>query len=140
MKNSILLVEDELLISKALKRSLERLGFQVTTAATVEAGLLKSAKNRFDVIVTEFNVRSQRRNQPRAGNGLNFIRKIRANSDCVPILVYTAMAGESYEQAAAEAGADGFLSQKNGLSQLLSMISESAKSHRQRPQSSLDQN
>ena len=123
MNNSILLVEDEPLISQALKRSLQQRGFRVTTAGTVEAALLRSERERFDVIVTEFNVRSQRRNQPRAGNGLNFVRKLRANSNRVPTLVYTAMTGESYEQAAAEAGADSFLSKTSGLARLVSMVS-----------------
>lgn len=122
MTKSILLVDDEPLISNAVKRNLQCLGFRVRTARTVESAFEKSKRARFDLVVTEFNVRSRRQQHPRAGNGLNLVRKIREHANPISVLVYTAMSGTGYEQASMEAGADQFLSRANDLEELVSRI------------------
>ena len=120
--NSILLVDDEAAICVEFARTLEGLGFKVEVAPTVESGLSRAETARFDAILVEFNVRSERGVHPKSGNGLKVIRQLRALDIPVPVLMFTAMEGEFYETASLEAGADDFLPKTASIPSLVSRI------------------
>jgi len=107
--NSILLVDDEAVICAEFAHTLEGLGFEVGVATTVESGLARAQAARFDTILVEFNLRSERSAHPRTGNGLKVIRQLRALEAKAPILMFTAMKGELYETASRDAGPDDFI-------------------------------
>ena len=120
--NSILLVDDEAAICVEFARTLEGLGFKVEVAPTVETGLSRAEAARFDAILVEFNVRSERGAQPRSGNGLKVIRQLRALDIPAPVLMFTSMEGEFYETASLDAGADDFLSKTASIPSLVSRL------------------
>jgi DNA-binding response OmpR family regulator len=120
--NSILLVDDEAAICVEFARTLEGVGFKVEVAPTVESGLSRAQTARFDAILVEFNVRSERGAHPRSGNGLKVIRQLRALEVAAPVLMFTAMKGEPYETASLDAGADDFIPKTTSIPSLVSRI------------------
>jgi DNA-binding response OmpR family regulator len=119
---SILLVDDEATVSAELERTLERFGFEVETAHSVEAGLRSAKKTHFDAILVEFNVQSEHNSRPRAANGLQLVRQLRASGVSVPVLMFTAMERARYKTASLEAGADEFIQKTKGVPGLVSRL------------------
>jgi two-component system, OmpR family, response regulator len=120
--NSILLVDDEADICVEFARTLEGLGFKVEVASTVESGLSRAETARFDAILVEFNVRSERGAHPRSGNGLKVIRQLRALGIRAPVLMFTAMKGKFYETESLDAGADAFIPKTTRIPTLISRL------------------
>ena len=129
--NPILLVDDETVICAEFARTLEGLGFEVTVAPTVESGLSCCEAARFDAILVEFNLRSERRAHPRTGNGLQVVRQLRALGVTAPVLMFTAMKGELYETASLDAGADDFILKTTSIPSLVSRLRAHIRRHEQ---------
>jgi DNA-binding response OmpR family regulator len=106
---TILLVDDEILVCSELKRVLSRLGFKVTCAHNLDSALRLAAGANFDLAIVEFCFKPASRSGARTGGGIEFLGRLRQTKIRVPVVVYTAMEGESYESAALEAGADAFI-------------------------------
>ena len=119
---SILLVDDEEVICAQLQRVLRHCGFRVQAAHTVEAALRKIQKARFDAILVEFNLRSERLPVHRTGNGLNLVHQLRTLQVEAPVLVFTAMEGAAYETASRDAGAEGFIPKTTPIPRLVSRL------------------
>jgi len=131
--NSILLVDDESVICAEFARTLVGLGFKVEVAPSVESGLSCAGTAQFDAILVEFNLRSERRPLPRAGNGLQLVRQLRDMGVITPVLMFTAMEGELYETASLNAGADDFILKTTSIPSLVSRV----RAHIRRRQESL---
>jgi DNA-binding response OmpR family regulator len=129
--NSMLLVDDEAVICAEFARTLEGFGFEVEVAPTVESGLSCAAATRFDVILVEFNLRSERRAHPRSGNGLQVVRQLRALEVKAAVLMFTAMKGELYETASLDAGADDFIQKTTSIPCLVSRLRAHIHKHGQ---------
>jgi len=120
--NSILLVDDEMVICAEFARTLEGLGFEVKLANTVESALSSAGAARFDAILVDFDLRSARSDHPRTGNGLKVIRQLRKLEVTAPILMFTAMKGELYETGSLDAGADDFILKTTSIPSLVSRV------------------
>jgi DNA-binding response OmpR family regulator len=129
--NSLLLVDDEEAICLEFKQTLEGFGIRVEMAHTMESALDFARKTQFDAILVEFNMRSELREHPRAGNGLKLIRQLRALDITAPVLMFTAMRGEFYETASLDAGADDFLLKTVSIPILVSRIRALIRRHEQ---------
>lgn len=129
--NSILLVDDETVISAEFARTLEGLGFKVELAPTVESGLSCAQTAQFDAILVEFNIRSERRAHPKTGNGLQLVSQLRALEVSAPVLMFTAMKGELYETASLDAGADDFILKTTSIPSLVSRLRAHIRRHEQ---------
>ena len=129
--NSILLVDDETVIGAEIAQTLEGLGFEVEVASTVESGLSRAETARFDAILVEFNVRSERGAHLRSGNGLKVIHQLRALDIPAPVLMFTAMEAKFYETVSLEAGADDFLLKTASIPRLVSRIRAHIRRHEQ---------
>jgi CheY-like chemotaxis protein len=90
---SILLVDDEANICVELQRRLQEFGYGVEVAHTFESALSCFGRPHFNVIVLEFNLKSEDPAQSRTGNGIRLIRQFRAVESSVPILMYTVIGG-----------------------------------------------
>ena len=93
----VLIVEDEKLIRRFVRTSLEEEGCRVFEAGTCADGLLEAGANKPDLIVLDLGLPD--------GNGVDFIRDLRAWSD-VPILVLSARSNEKDKIQALDVGAD----------------------------------
>ena len=119
---SILLIDDETEISAELARSLQRFRFRVETAGTLEKALRVLRQTRFDAVLLEFNLRSDRKARPRTAAGIEVVRRLRASRMTTPVLIFTAMEGELYVKASLEAGADDFILKTDGIPHLLARL------------------
>ncbi len=119
---SILLVDDETIICAELQRTLRQLGFDIEAAHTFEAAQLAIGKSQFDAILLEFNLKSERNSELRAGNGLQLLRQLRASHVTTPVLMFTAMEGEPYKVPCLDAGADDFVPKTSGIPLLVSRL------------------
>jgi len=96
----VLLIEDEEKIRRFVRLALEREGFEVHEAASVERGLIEAGTRRPDLVVLDLGLPD--------GDGLDLIRDLRAWSD-VPVLVLSARTAEHDKVGALDAGADDYL-------------------------------
>lgn len=131
MMKSILLVDDEVTICAELEQTLKQLGFRVETAPTIESALGRIRRTKFDAILVEFNLKSNCKTHPRAGNGLQLVRRIRALRIRIPVLMFTVMEGELYEKASRDAGADGFVQKTIPIPSLVARLNAHVRSYEQ---------
>ena len=106
---AVLIVEDEKLIRRFVRASLEEEGCRVFEAGTCADGLLEAGANKPDLIVLDLGLPD--------GNGVDFIRDLRAWSD-VPILVLSARSNEKDKIQALDVGADDYLTKPFGVGEL----------------------
>ena len=106
---AVLIVEDEKLIRRFVRASLEEEGCRVYEAGTCADGLLEAGANKPDLIVLDLGLPD--------GNGVDFIRDLRAWSD-VPILVLLARSNEKDKIQALDVGADDYLTKPFGVGEL----------------------
>ena len=109
----ILVVEDEAEIRRFVCLSLEREGFDVYEAATVERGLIEAGTRRPELVVLDLGLPD--------GDGIDLIRDLRTWSD-VPVLILSARSGEEDKIEALDAGADDFLVKPFGAGELLARV------------------
>ncbi|MFI4932679.1 MAG: response regulator, partial [Burkholderiales bacterium] len=96
----ILVVEDEAEIRRFVTQSLERDGFEVHQAETLQRGLIEAGTRRPDLLVLDLGLPD--------GNGVDLIRELRGWSN-MPILVLSARIDEADKIEALDAGADDYL-------------------------------
>ena len=106
---AVLIIEDEKLIRRFVRASLEEEGCRVYEAGSCTDGLLEAGANKPDLIVLDLGLPD--------GNGVDFIRDLRAWSD-VPILVLSARSNEKDKIQALDVGADDYLTKPFGVGEL----------------------
>ena len=105
----VLIVEDEKLIRRFVRTSLEEEGCRVFEAGTCADGRLGAGTHKPDLIVLDLGLPD--------GNGVDFIRDLRAWSD-VAILVLSARSNEKDKIQALDVGADDYLTKPFGVGEL----------------------
>ena len=105
----VIVVEDEKLIRRFVRAALEDEGCRVVEAGTSAQGLLECATHKPDLVVLDLGLPD--------GNGIDFIRALRAWSDA-PILVLSARAHEKDKILALDVGADDYLTKPFGVGEL----------------------
>jgi two-component system OmpR family response regulator len=98
---SILIVEDEVRLARAIAEGLNSRGFETTVCHDGQAGYEAAKERDVDVIVLDLML-------PRL-SGADMCRRLRAEGVWTPILVLTAVDGESDETSALNIGADDYL-------------------------------
>ena len=96
----ILIIEDEIEISKILASYLEKAGYQVISAARGDQGLSLWEHSKPDLILLDINMPGM--------DGLEVAREIRKKSD-IPIIMITARVEESDKLIGLELGADDYV-------------------------------
>lgn len=121
----ILVVEDEPEIRRFVALALDREGFDVVQAATVERGLIDASTRRPDLVVLDLGLPD--------GDGVELVRQLRVWSD-MPVLVLSARADEEDKIAALDAGADDYLVKPFSTGELLARIRAHLRRHHGSPQ------
>jgi two-component system, OmpR family, response regulator len=98
----VLVIEDEVRQSAALKRGLEAEGFAVDIASTGTDGLWMACEQNYDAIVLDVMLPGM--------NGFRVCAELRKRQVWTPVLMLTAKDGELDEAEALDTGADDFLS------------------------------
>jgi two-component system KDP operon response regulator KdpE len=110
---SILVVDDEPQLRRAMKATLTDLGYSVTEAKSGEEALNSLRKDPADLILLDLNM-------PGIG-GLETCRAIRETSD-TPIIVLSVRNTERDKVQALDAGADDYVTKPFGIQELLARI------------------
>lgn len=107
--STVLLVDDHPVARLAVRMLLESEGHEVIAETDNGVDAVRiAAVNRPDLIVLDIDIP--------ALNGLDVIERIRSTGDAVSILVLTSKSEPHYVARCINAGADGFVSKKNNLS------------------------
>ena len=109
----VLVVDDEVQITRVLRRSLSGHGYEVQTAADGEEALEAFKSWKPDLVVTDLAMPNM--------SGLELCRRLRAAS-AVPIIVLSAKGDERIKVEALDAGADDYITKPFGMDELLARI------------------
>jgi two-component system KDP operon response regulator KdpE len=115
---SVLVIDDEASILRALRINLTAREYVVHTASDGKAGLRLAATDRPDVIILDLGLPDM--------DGAEVIRGIRGWSQ-VPIIVLSAREQETDKVAALDAGADDFVTKPFGMDELLARLRAAAR-------------
>ncbi len=97
----VLVVDDEVALTRSLRRGLEAEGFAVDVAHDGEEGLWLARENDYDAILLDLML-------PKI-NGYKVCRTLREEENWTPILILTAKTGELDEAEGLDTGADDFI-------------------------------
>jgi two-component system, OmpR family, KDP operon response regulator KdpE len=115
---SVLVIDDEASILRALRINLTAREYVVHTASDGTAGLRSASSDRPDVIILDLGLPDM--------DGAEVIRGIRGWSQ-VPIIVLSAREQEADKVAALDAGADDFVTKPFGMDELLARLRAAAR-------------
>jgi two-component system KDP operon response regulator KdpE len=109
----LLVVEDEAEIRRFVRLALEREGFDVVEAGTLERGRIEMRSRRPDMVVLDLGLPD--------GDGVDLIRDLRTWSD-IPVVILSARTDEHDKIIALDAGADDYLIKPFGVGELLARV------------------
>ena len=113
MTASILIVEDEEQICKALKSILTDASYQVFIATTLKQGEIEASTRKPDLLIVDLGLPD--------GDGIILLHNVRQYST-VPIIVLSARDSEDSKVVALDAGADDYLVKPFGSNELLARV------------------
>jgi two-component system, OmpR family, KDP operon response regulator KdpE len=109
----ILVVDDEPQILRALRTTLRGAGYEVDTAATVEAALAAAATRPPEAVILDLVLPD--------GRGTDVCREFRTWSEA-PVIVLSAVGEEREKVAALDAGADDYVTKPFSVDELLARL------------------
>jgi two-component system KDP operon response regulator KdpE len=109
----ILVVDDEIEIVRALRRTLTAHGYRVFTASNGEEAVEVTSKRRPDLLLLDLLLPGM--------SGLEVCRRVRAESN-VPIIVLSVKGAEHDKVEALDLGADDYVSKPFGMDEVLARV------------------
>src|SRR6266566_7832567 len=109
----ILVVDDEIEIVRALRRTLTAHGYRVFTASSGEEAVEVTSKRRPDLLLLDLLLPGM--------SGLEVCRRVRAESN-VPIIVLSVKGAEHDKVEALDLGADDYVSKPFGMDEVLARL------------------
>jgi len=110
---TILVVDDEPQIRRALRTSLEAHGYTVQTAGTGEEAVVAAAEDSPDLVFLDLGLPDL--------DGTEVIRRVRAFSD-VPVIVLSVRDQQADKVSALDAGADDYVPKPFGMQEVLARL------------------
>jgi DNA-binding response OmpR family regulator len=114
MKATILLAEDDTTLSFVIKDSLQEAGYEVTTCANGEQAWQQFQKKDFDICLLDVNMPVR--------DGFALAKRIRQQSDVVPIIFITAKSQEDDKLKGFATGADDYVTKPFSMQELIMRI------------------
>ena len=111
IKAKVLLAEDDTALSFVIKDNLQDEGYQVTHCTDGEAAWQKFQKNEFDICLLDVNMPVR--------DGFSLAKKIRQQSDIIPIIFLTAKSLEEDKIKGFETGADDYITKPFSMKELI---------------------
>jgi two-component system KDP operon response regulator KdpE len=112
-EGTVLVVDDEPQILRALQTNLRGAGYDVATAATAGEALSAAAMRPPDAVILDLVLPD--------GSGIDVVRELRTWS-AAPILVLSVVGDEAEKVAALDAGADDYVQKPFGIDELLARL------------------
>ncbi len=114
MKATILLAEDDTTLSFVIKDNLQDAGFEVTACANGELAWQQFQKKEFDICLLDVNMPLR--------DGFALAKRIRQQSDVVPIIFLTAKSLEEDKLKGFATGADDYITKPFSMQELIMRI------------------
>jgi DNA-binding NtrC family response regulator len=111
LEKNILLVEDEAVFAKAVKKHLERAGYNINLAADLETARAAFKDNAPDLVLLDMRLPD--------GSGLDLLSEIRALNPSIAVLVMSAYGELEDAVSAMKLGASDYLKKPIDLDELL---------------------
>jgi DNA-binding NtrC family response regulator len=118
----ILCVDDDELNSKALRRTLISLGYQVQVANCCQEGMAQLDIGKFDLVLTDLNMPD--------GNGMEIVRRVKETMPDTEVIVISAYGSVARAIEATKAGAYYFLEKPIDAEQLELLVSKALERRR----------
>lgn len=125
-KKKILIIEDEVKISRFLELELKYEGYTVEQEYDGREGLNKATKDEFDLIILDVMLPSL--------NGMEVLRRLRQTSQ-VPVIMLTAKDQITDKVMGLDIGADDYMTKPFAIEELLARIRVALKRHSTAPKS-----
>jgi len=114
LKGKLLIVEDDADLARGLRFNFEKDGFEVSVAATGDAGLAEIRRGGQRLVVLDLTLPGM--------DGLDVLRRARAAGVATPIVCLTARDSETDVVMALRLGADDYVTKPFGLAVLLARV------------------
>lgn len=115
----LLLIDDDLNLSKVISYQLEKRGYAVTTANSGNQGLKLFEKNDYDIVITDLQMPGL--------NGIEILEKLRKTNQRVIIIIITAFGSIETALEACKLGADDYLSKPFAQEQLFFVLEKAVR-------------
>jgi two-component system KDP operon response regulator KdpE len=112
-KSRVLVVDDEPQIMRVLRRSLERHGFEVVTAAEAAMALQVLRSMSIQLVITDLRMPDM--------SGVELCREIRRTSS-IPLIIISVKGDEDTKVEALDAGADDYVTKPFGMQELMARV------------------
>jgi DNA-binding response OmpR family regulator len=110
-KAKVLLAEDDLSLGFVIKDNLQDAGFEVTHCPDGEAAWQQFQKKEFDICLLDINMPIR--------DGFSLAKKIRQQSDVIPVLFLTAKSLEEDKLKGFQTGADDYITKPFSIQELI---------------------
>jgi two-component system KDP operon response regulator KdpE len=110
---TILVVDDESQIRRALRTSLQAHGYEVVTAGTGEEGIVAVAESQPDLVFLDLGLPDL--------DGTDVLRRVRSFSQ-VPVIIISVREAQAAKVAALDAGADDYVTKPFAMDELLARL------------------
>ena len=115
----VLIVEDDIQISRSLSMNLKLSGFEVEAVGKVSDGWSMVQKNHYDILLLDIGLPD--------GSGLELCQRIRESGDDVPILFLSARTDEPTVVKGIQLGADDYIRKPFGTEELKARMNKLLK-------------
>ena len=116
----LLLIEDDTSLGETLRERLEKEGYGVVWAETLEEASQETSQRKFDLIILDVNLPD--------GSGFTFAREVR-KSGATPFIFVTAMNSAEHRLEGYEIGAEEFIPKPFHLKELLLRVRHVLETH-----------
>jgi two-component system, OmpR family, copper resistance phosphate regulon response regulator CusR len=110
----VLLIEDEIRVSRFIKKGLEEQTYDVDVAYDGQTGIRLAKSNQYDLIILDVVLPKQ--------NGFDICNTIRKENKIIPILMLTALSSLNDKVMGLDSGADDYLTKPFHFQELLARI------------------
>jgi DNA-binding NtrC family response regulator len=113
-KTSILILDDEPIVSKRLKPSLEKKGYEVEAFTTSKEALERIEERRFDIVVTDLKMEGV--------DGMQFLTRVKEKYPDTEVIVITGFATMATAKESFNKGVFDFLAKPFKLGEIADVI------------------
>ena len=110
----LLIIEDDLVLAKNIKHSLQKEGFVVDTAFNKENGMSEIEINEYDCVVLDINLPD--------GNGFDVLKELRNKKNNTPVIIATARGQVEDRIKGLNLGADDYIPKPIDSNELIARI------------------
>ena len=123
-KTSILILDDEPIVSKRLKPSLEKKGYEVETFTESMPALMRVKERKFDIVITDLKMEGI--------DGMQFLTEVKKGSPETEVIVITGFATMDTAKESFQKGVFDFLAKPFKLGEIAEVISRAEQQKRQK--------